>query len=279
MENKNYTLHIFAISILFVLGNTITSMPTNMFNIYFLSFMCATSYILIVIARLMMNLSQKSKIILYAVNILVLLLAVWGAAATFTDFIIFLKAEQLPQANVMLLSTVLVAVAIAFISSSDLAVYKYGLLVVLIAGAFVAMCFVGGIKTFNFSSLDLIFTAPQFSVMAFIKYCLPIAVLIFFTNSKKTPAKSLSFGLAVGYTVLLLCVIQVVLTFGSIGGITYPYLKAIGVMSSGSLFTRLDGFIYFVFFVTSLIKITICAKVAKSYIVKIIFPRRKVGGD
>ncbi|MBE6810138.1 MAG: hypothetical protein E7521_03660 [Ruminococcaceae bacterium] len=279
MKNKNYALHIFALGVLFIFGNTIISMPTNVFNVYFLGFMCLISYALILLARLMIYLSPKSKIIMYALNISVLLLSVWGAVTTFADFITFLKAEQLPQASVMLLSTVLIAVTLAFVYSSDLAVYKYGLLVALIAVVFVVICFAGGISVFNFSSVKSTLTAPQFSVMSFIKYFLPVAVLPFFINYGKTYAKSLRLGIAAGFTGLLLCVMQVALTFGDISRVAYPYLKAVGVLSSGSLFTRLDGFIYFVFFVTSLIKITICTKVARSYIIQIIFPRRKVGGD
>ena len=145
MKNKNYALHIFALGVLFIFGNTIISMPTNVFNVYFLGFMCLISYALILLARLMIYLSPKSKIIMYALNISVLLLSVWGAVTTFADFITFLKAEQLPQASVMLLSTVLIAVTLAFVYSSDLAVYKYGLLVALIAVVFVVICFAGGI--------------------------------------------------------------------------------------------------------------------------------------
>lgn len=279
MKNKNCALHIFALSVLFVLGNTIISMPTNMFNLYLLAFMCAISYALIVFARLMIYLSPKSKIIRCAVDISVSLLALWGVVTVFADFITFLKAEQLPQANIMLLSTVLIAVTFAFVFSSNLAIYKYSLLVALISGVFIVICFVSGIKAFNFSSVYLSLTAPQFSAISFVKYFLPVTILPFFINCSKTSSKSLSIGLAVGFIVLFLCVMQAVLTLGDISDVAYPYLKAVGVMSSGSLFTRLDGFVYFVFFVTSLIKITICAKVAKNYIIQIIFPRRKVGGD
>ena len=47
------------------------------------------------------------------------------------------------------------------------------------------------------------------------------------------------------------------------GEFDYPYAMAISTVTFGNLFSRLDGFSYFIYFVTALIKITVCVDVIK----------------
>lgn len=263
MQTKKCTPHILAFSAMFVLGNALISMSVNLLNIYSLIFSGIVSLALIFAARLLINWGRKNKIISYILTAFVSVLAVWGAVTTFYDFINFLKSEQLPQAKIVLLSAVFIGVIVVFAKSSDLAFYKYSLLVAIIGGVFTAVCFIGGIRNFEFSLFKSIFATPHFSTAPFVKFFLPIMLLHVFTHSGDKPTKPIAIGVVIGFFALFLCVIQVILTLGDTADISYPYLKAVSVISSGSLFTRLDGFVYFLFFVTALIKITVCIKAVK----------------
>ncbi len=266
MKTKKCAPHILALSAMLVLGNAVISMSVNVLNIYSLIFFGIISFTLIFVAKLLLNLGQKSRTIFYIIVVFTSALALWGAVTTFIDFINFLKFEQLPQANVVLLSAVLVGVVIVFACSSELAFYKYSLLVAIIGSMFVALCFVGGVRNFKLSLSEFIFAAPNFSFTTYAKFFLPVMLLPVFANVKDKPTLPIVLGVAVGFLVLLVCVIQSTLTLGDTSDIAYPYLKAVSVISSGSLFTRLDGFVYFLFFVTALIKITVCIKVIKKAI-------------
>lgn len=266
MKTKKYEPHIFAFSAMFVLGNAIISMPIKMLNIYFLIFSGIISFVLIFFTKLMISLGQKSKMTFYVIAVFVLVLAIWGAVTAFLDFIIFLKSEQLPQANVVLMSMVLAGLIVTFVRSSDWAFYKYSLLVAIVGAVFVAVCFMGGIGSFDFSLSKFIFAVPNFSLASFVKLFLPIMLLPFVADTQDKSIKPIVSGAAVGFAILLVCAVQVSLTIGNTKGISYSYLKAVSVISSGSLFTRLDGLVYFLFFVTAVIKITVCVKVAKKII-------------
>lgn len=266
MKTRKCAPHISAFSAMFVLGNAVISMPLNTFNIYFLILSGIISLALIFIAKLLMNTGKKNKIMFYVISTFVSILALWGAATTFLDFINFLKSEQLPQISVVLLSVVLAGVIIVFVRSNNWAFYKYSLLTAIIGVISIAICFISGIKNFNFQLSGVIFSTSLSSISSFVKFFLPTMLLPFFINTDKESTNTIFFGVAAGFLMLLVCMVQAALTLGGSTDMPYPYLKSISVISLGSLFTRLDGLVYFLFFVTALIKITICLKVIKKFI-------------
>ena len=75
--------------------------------------------------------------------------------------------------------------------------------------------------------------------------------------------KAIFGGVSTGFALILVTSLQTALTIGVDSGVLYPYLKSVGVISSGSLFTRLDGLVYYLFFTTSLLKIVIGISVIK----------------
>ncbi len=263
MKTKQYSPHIFSLCALFVLGNAVISMPVSSSVGWFLIFSIALSFVLMFFIKMLIILSAQSKIIFYITAIVVGISAIYGATTAFLDYIKFLKAVQMPQASMVLLSAVLLGVVIAFLSSRITAVYKYSLFVAVIGAVVIAICFLGAIKSFDFSLLKTIFKKPDFAVKDFLRWFSPVVVLPFLTKCQGRSVKPIFSGVMLGFTALLLCLSQATLTLGNVADVAYPYLKAVGVISSGSLFTRLDGLVYFLFFVTSLIKMAICIKVVK----------------
>lgn len=263
---QKYKPHILALSSLFTFGNAVIIMSgLNLFNLlmYF-----ASALIMMFLAMYLFNLSQKNKFLYFCAVAFVCATAVYSAAITFLDYIKFLKNEQLPQTNVLLLG-ITFAVTVAFFTiSKTTAIYKYSLFVFVLIVAIMAICFVGGIKSFDYQNLDTKALRFSFSLKNFMRFFVSLVALVFFVKKDKRDIKPMFFGVSIGFLMLLVAMLQIMLTFGANSNISFPYLKSISVISSGSLFTRLDGLVWFVFFITALIKTVVCIKVVKNCIIK-----------
>ena len=263
MKTQLYTPHIFSLCALSVLGNAIILMP--FLKSGGLSSILISAVLTICIILLMTWLAkrwQKNKFIFFIVFVFIGIVAIYSAATTFLDYVGFLKSAQMPSASIYLLAAVLLGVVVVFVLSSTSAIYKYCLLVAIIGALMIAICFVGGIRNFDFSILKEEFFKPNFHIKDFLRFFSSLAVIPFFVSLKLKDfsANPIFLSASTGFLVLILCLFQCALTLNYSSDTAYPYLKAVGVISSGSLFTRLDGFVYFLFFITSLIKITICIK-------------------
>lgn len=263
MESTHYTPHIFSFCALSVLGNAVISMPFyKRGGFLFVLISAVLSLVLILLTTLLTNQSSKSNAVFYVTATVVSAAAVYGAVITFSDYIRFLKTVQMPPTSVYLLSAVLVLVIVFFVLNSTSAIYKYSLLVSVIGATMIVICFVGGIKNFDFSGFKESFLNPNFNIKDFLRCFSSLAVIPFFVSLKlkKSYTNPLVLGTAAGFFVLALCLAQSVFTLGFASNIPYPYLNAVSVISSGSLFTRLDGFAYFIFFAAAIIKIVLCIK-------------------
>ena len=123
--------------------------------------------------------------------------------------------------------------------------------------------------SFKNLSLSLIskprFNLPFFETVA--KYLIIIFVasaeaLIFQRKggNKKSLLKSTVLGIAIGGALLTLVIANSVLVFGEgyAAEIKFPYTSAVSTFSVGTLFTRLDGFAYFIVLTVNFLKGTLC---------------------
>ncbi len=257
MTKQNYIPHIFALSFIFTLGNAIIIMPATNFINLILS--CALSLALVLLVSLLLKWGQKNKAVYLITALLLCAVTIYGAATTFLDYINYLKTEQTLQLNKFLLAFVLAVIIIFFASSKKQAIYKYCLFTFVILVAIMLISLAGGIKIFDYKNLKVSLFDFSFLPKQFFCFFLPIAVLPILNNNKEI--KPTVYGILLGFAFLLLAALQVALTLGTSHTIKIPYLKAISAISSGSLFTRLDGAIWFLFFVSAIVKIAICVKV------------------
>lgn len=249
---QKFSPHIFALCALFVLGNVVIT--TTVYNLNLVSI--AVSLVLLLLSGLLLKICKKHKIVFFTFSFFLCAVAICGAASSLADYILFLKSAQMPRTNIYLLSAVMLGTTAFFCTCSISAIYKYSLFTAVICGLIIAICFLGGIKNFDFTAIKPQSTNFASSMTNF----LPIVVLPLFTQFKNQNLKCVFFGTATGFLALSICLFQAVLTLGDAKGINYPYLKAVSVISSGSLFTRLDGLVYFLFFVTVLVKTVVCVK-------------------
>lgn len=251
MATEKYLSHKVVLLALFTLGNLILSVQKiNLINV------CLSVAIIFLVSGLLFA-AQKSKAIYFAATLLIFLSAIYGATTTVIDYIRFLKQEQLPQASIYALGLIFLLVTIVFSVSKIEAIYKYCLLTFVFITVIITICFISGIKSFEFENIKQNFFDFSFSWDSFFRFCLPLSVLPFITPQKTKPT---FFGLVIAGFLLLMTVVQSGLTFGFDTNIVHPYFKSVGVLSSGSLLSRLDGLAWFLIFVTCLVKASICIK-------------------
>ena len=67
-------------------------------------------------------------------------------------------------------------------------------------------------------------------------------------------------GLLAGFCLILICFLSAVATFTLkfASKIDYAYHMSISVVNIGELYTRMDGFAYFIFFFSALIRCSVC---------------------
>ena len=263
METQKYQPHIFAICSLFVLGNAVITMPFYKSKSIFLFVLISLvfSLFIICITSLLLNLSTKSKFIFYITAAAVSAAAIHGAVSTVIDYLGFIKSVQLPQTSIFLSGAAIILTVVAFLFVKSGAIYKYGLLVALISGVFILIVFISGLKSFDFSILKTALNKTDISVKELFycfSSCAVLPAFVFLTNDKSLWLKYTLGGTATGFSALTICAAQSIFTLGNAMDISYPYIKAVSIISSGSLFTRIDGFVYFVFFSSAIIKITVC---------------------
>ena len=266
MKAANYSPHIFSLFALFVCGNAIITQPFGASNSIFCFVIYAAAAILVYV--LCMALAKwffKNKLVFYGALMVFIPLAIYGAATTLYDYLLFITKIQLPQTNVILVATAMLFAIVAFVASPNSSLYKYCLLSGIISAIMIAIVFLSAIKHFDFSQLVTNFNKTDFSIDSskiLFRYfsMLPIPIIFAILTTKTFPLKASALGLVAGFVTLFICWGQSVLILGAANNIPYAYMRAVGIISTGSLFTRLDGLVYFVYFVSAITKATICIK-------------------
>lgn len=286
MNRSAYNIHTVALTALFIIGNSILTPDIHGLKNTFLAFFASAVLTLLIVAAVSKFLnfaflpSKKHKTRFYVNALLVGLLAVFGVLDTLYSYIRFLTDIQLPQASLILICFAVIVPVGVLVFCSNTALYKFCLLSAVISGCAIALIFIGGIKSFDFSPFKA--DAVKYSdlsdgMVGFLKCFLPaVCISAFMTLTKETACtKQTVTGASLGLLAIALCLLQSVLTLGAATGEEFPYFKAVSVISSGSLFSRLDGFCFWLFFVCSLVKSAVCIKTVR-LIIKTVLCQNKI---
>jgi len=277
MNNQNYKSHIFAALSLFVMGNATLTLPfcrqQNGLFVLLLSSIFGLGFTFFAVRILnyaFLPFGRKSatgKAMSYLVSSAVIIAAIYGAATSFYDYNLFLKSVQLPDTNRVFTAIMTLALVFVFVRSSDSAILKICLFFAVITGAFVIILFAISIKMFDPTVLkfkfDLNGGAVLAAFMCFLKWFAPIVVPIAFVvvSKQRAGVANIISGVAAGFLGLSLSTAQSILVLGGMSaGYDFPYLYAVSAFSAGELFIRQDGFVYFIFFATTIIKTAFCVK-------------------
>ena len=273
---------------LFVRGNAVMVFPTKTADEYtFLGFLVSAvcgiglciAFIPIADALIRENSGGVFiKIVKALVFLILAVAALHTAADAFSDFSDFSSEVILPDTAKAVITAVFGFAVIFFALKRQEDTLKFALIGFVFTAVAAVFFFFAMSENYNVSNI-YISRLPDFGEFKnavkpyFIKVTLPALLLPFyrglvFGNKRSTACFT---GTAIGYILLGLCILSPVMLFGTqlAGKLSYPYASAVSTVSVGKLFTRMDGFSYFIYFIAAITKINICIFIAVSALKKI----------
>ena len=263
--DKFYRKHFLGLSALFVLGNTVITTPQiNANEFSFLGFLVAGVVTLVV--YLLVYLLPFNKI----TAVMFCLLALCSIGDAGVSFVRFIHKNLLPETKpfFIVLPFVLVLIFIAFKPKEML--FKFSLVSFLPVVAVILFFFFSTLKDFKAQNI-FIYELPNLKVfynqtLPYIKsVALPCALLAFFSKLSYFKKSYAISGFLIGLVLLGITILNSVLLFGIefSGVLDYPYSSAGSTVTFGNLFTRMDGFLYFVYLVSCIVKCSVSIFVIK----------------
>jgi len=288
-EKITYSKHTAAISAIYILGNAVIKLPGKSTDEFvFLGFLLSAVFLLaayfIVSPICVFFIGAKSGTSIFRKTLSVIFLvatsvfALFIAANTFSEFIYFISKVVLPKSSNFFVVLIFGATAIYFHSRRQENVLKFSLVSFVLVAAIIIFFFFASIWNFNFKNV-LIFYMPSFKELyhqaqPYIKnpllasLILPVYYVFCFGESRTRDGFC---GMLAGEALLGICIVTSVLLFGTslAGSLDFPFSSAVSTVTVGRLFTRLDGFSYFIYFACALIRVTVCLFVSITSLKKI----------
>lgn len=280
MNKITYSSHTVALSAIFIIGSAVINLPVNGSNEFsFLAFMI-TAVLLVGVYWLFgailnkINVTKNSKPIskvLYAVFILSAgVFALFCFAETFLSLTQFVSKIILPQTPKFFVAVIFISVIVFFALKSKESILKFSLITFVLITAVIVFFFIAPMDKYELRNI-YIFKLPHFAeiLTQMNPYLInPLShsiILPIYLKLEwgKTKGKSGVLGAVIGCVLLSVCVLSPILLFGAgvSGELQFPFASAVSTVTVGRLFTRLDGFAYFVYFVSALIKSCVLVKV------------------
>ena len=250
---KEFCLHrIFLIAICtFSFG--ITAFPTlgeGSFSALLLSFAITVP------VYLLLNKLKNSKVLLIIVSALCMVFA----AAQIDVLTDFFAAKVLKNTPAFWIAAVFAVAVIYAALAESAALLKFSLICLPLIAFTVLLIFVLSFDKFDFSNvLFYIYPSKESFLSQTLKYTaafLPACLFPFYQDEAPKSLKNDLLGLLLGALVFILCFWNVGLVFTSGGNFRFAYFYTVDALSVGSIFTRLSGLIYFVFFAVSFVKVS-----------------------
>lgn len=264
---KPFSHHFVWLSTLFILGSSVINLPYKnadklTFSGFIIAFLLSLGLVFAV---------YKFDFLKYPV----LLLAFYFIGETLIVFLEFINKTLIKNNQNFWVLLLFLVPLLYFCFRSWNEIFNFSLVSGIICGLLLIFFFFATLKDFNLKNI-YIYSFPNIKnllkqSLPYIKsVTLPTAVLALYAKHQKTTKIVTITSVFVGNAFLLISIFNSILLFGAnmAGKLNYPYAMAISTVTFGNLFSRLDGFSYFIYFVTTLIKITVCVKVIQKEIKK-----------
>lgn len=259
---KPFSHHFIWLSALFILGSSIINLPfKNADKLTFLGFILA-----FLLSVFLVFAVYKFDFLKYPI----IFLAIYFVGETLIVFLQFISKTILSNRQNFWILMLFLLPLVYFCFRKTTQIFNFSLICGVVCGLLLIFFFFATLKDFNVKNI-YIYSFPNIKnlfkqTLPYIKsVTLPIAVLILYAKHHQTTKTVAVTGICVGNIFLLISIFNSILLFGAqmSGEFDYPYAMAISTVTFGNLFSRLDGFSYFIYFVTALIKITVCVDVIK----------------
>ncbi len=282
MNNRiNYAPHTIAVTAIFVMGNGVIIFPLRGANEFAFTAYIISSLLLILLYSVFgffwnkLNVDKNSvllhKVIYSAVISGIGIFALFCGTETFSDMTNFASKIILPNTAKFFICLILAFASVYFFLKDNGCLLKFSLISIVLITVVILFFFIAAADKYDLRNI-FIFRLPKTAdiipqLKSYIINPIMHSILlpVYLKNTLgKTNTKWGVWGVALGAVFLGLCILTPILLFGAgvSGGLEFPFSSAVSTVTVGRLFTRLDGFAYFVYFVCSAIKISICLTVA-----------------
>ena len=265
-----YNKHLASLAAIFILGDAVIILPSSDSGNYPLLgfFIGALAAILLYFVSFSITNRFIGKSLLM---ILAAAYAFYNAAVTFIRYTDFVNKILLPKTSKFLIAAVFILSAVYLAARRHKVILKLALISVFAAMIAIVVFFLLTLKDFKaeniafygFPSLRGLTNSakPYFLNIALPAILIPVYSPIF---TDKSRAVAPFWGLITGLMLTLLCLLESLLLFGTplAEKLPFPLAAAVSTVTVGSLFTRMDGIVYCLFFVTALVKTAVCIKLA-----------------
>lgn len=273
-KTEKFSPHILGLSSLYILGNGALIFPLSDtdefgFSTYLIALLTLVVFYLAV--SFLLDKIKFPKILSAVCLVFVAVGALFVGAETFKDIINFAKQIVLPESSAFFIVLGFGVVAVYFALKPFETVFKFSLISFVLVLIVILFFFIAPMDKYNLRNI-YIFRLPDFESFLsqfgvyFINPVLQSVVLAAFLKMGfgKSGGNVANIGVFIGGILLSLCILAPILLFGAklSGNFEFPFSSTAETVTVGRLFTRLDGFVYFMYFTTSLIKITVCLKTA-----------------
>ncbi len=190
---------------------------------------------------------------------------------TANDYILLIDKIRLPNTSAVVLSVIFILLALFLCKQNKKIIYVFSLFSFIFAVLSFIVIFIFSIPNINISLLKENFTF-NFKSLATqsLYFCahslgqiIIAAVFIGKICDKSRARRTYLLGTFFGVGILLICVLNVVLVLGTdlIDELAYPYSTVTGIITLGSSYSRMDGFTYYIYFMSALIKASVILSV------------------
>ncbi len=262
MKENKYTIHTLFLAAMSVFGSFIITLPfLNAKNPYLSLVVCASLAVTVVSFSIPI-IKRARGTAFYLVGFAIVLVSLYSAVDTILEYITFLSSLGYSR---VLSSVLLIILLTSLTISSDTAFLKCALLFGVITAMISFLVFVMPINEYDLSNAVAIplKLEPYSTFKLILKSAFPLlsAVSLGVFGRQGTRQSAVVFGGAVGFGLVFIALLQSVLMLGDTAQCySYPYLKAVSAYSTGQLYIRQDGFVWFVFFAATLIKASVCTR-------------------
>lgn len=288
-----YKFHTIALAALFIIGNGVMIFPTAIADEYtFLAYLLCSGFVFLFffifggLISKVYSFAPSGNIKLYKKALLTILyfataaITLYYTVETFWDFSFFVSELALKDFPIVSCFLLVLAMAVFFALCKKEAFFKFSVIAFCFTALVILFFFLASLKNYRIGNI-FIFSLPPVKIFIpqlkeYVKgLILPVLLFLCFKalNFKEVPKSYAFWGVLSGVVLLGFCILNSVLLFGTrfAGTLDYPYVSAVSTVTIGRLFTRLDGFSYFVYFATAIVRINVCAILIKSLFRKIRF--------
>ena len=188
-------------------------------------------------------------------------------------FVGFVDEVILPHGSKFLIALVLFLSSILLCTGHGSVVLKFSLFADIVTAGAIALFFALSWREFRMENIsllslprvgELVNGASSFLLNVFLP-CLLLYIYVGLHLGKEKRRFSV-FGVAAGAVMLCAVLTNTMLLFGPelSGELKFPYASAISVITIGELFTRMDGVSYFIYFASTLVRLTVDVSIIRS---------------